>query len=51
MPITEHFVAGTPSRYYNWLGLNKDKEKSILLDEIQKTDNFWYEHLMRDCRD
>jgi hypothetical protein len=51
MPIIGHFVAGTPSRYYDWTGLNKDKEKPILLDEIQKTDNLWYEHLMRDCRD
>ena len=50
MPIIGYFVAGTSSRYYDWTGLNKDK-KPILLDEIKKTDELWYEHLMRDCRD
>ena len=51
MPIIGYFVAGTPNRYYDWTRLNKDKEKPILLDEIKKTDELWYEHLMRDYRD
>ena len=40
MPIIGYFVAGTPSRYYDWTGLNKDKEKPILLDEIKKLMNY-----------
>ena len=51
MPISGHFVAGTPSRYYDANGENKDKEKPILFDEIQQTDPVWAARLMRDCRD
>ena len=40
MPIIGYFVAGTLSRYYDWTGLNKDKEKPILLDEIKKLMNY-----------
>ena len=51
MPITGHFVAGTPSRYYDVNGLNRDKEKPILFEEIEKEDPVWAARLLRDCRD
>lgn len=51
MPIEGHFVAGTPSRYYDWTGLNTMAEKPILFQEIQQTDPQWAARILRDCRD
>lgn len=51
MPISGHFVAGTPSRYYDAKGENKEKEKPLLFDVIKKTDPLWAARLLRDCRD
>ena len=50
MPIIGYFVAGTPSRYYDWTGLNKDKEKPILFEQLCAEDLLWGEHILRDCR-
>lgn len=50
LPITGHFVAGTPAKYYDANGLNKSDEKPILFEEIQKTDPEWASRLLRDCR-
>lgn len=51
MPVVGHFVAGTPSRYYDWTGVNKDKEKPILFEELMKEDRIYAERVLRDCRD
>ena len=51
MPLSGHFVAGTPSRYYDANGENKDKEKPILFDKIRQVDPVWAARLVRDCRD
>lgn len=50
LPVEGHFVAGTPSRYYDATGKNQSKEKPILFDEIKQTDPAWAERLLRDCR-
>ena len=50
MPITGHFVAGTPAKYYDANGINKSDEKPILFEEIQQTDPEWAARLLRDCR-
>ena len=50
LPAEGHFVAGTPSRYYDATGRNLSKEKPILFDEIKQTDPAWAERLLRDCR-
>ena len=50
LPVEGHFVAGTPSRYYDATGRNSSKEKPILFDEIKQTDPAWAERLLRDCR-
>jgi hypothetical protein len=51
LPIEGHFVAGTPSRWYDANGKNFSKEKPMLFEEIKKTDPLWAEHVLRDCRD
>lgn len=51
LPIEGHFVAGTPSRYYDWTGLNSSKEKPVLFDEIKVIDSSWYNRIVRDCVD
>ena len=51
LPIEGHFVAGTPSRWYDAKGKNFSKEKPMLFEEIKKTDPLWAEHVLRDCRD
>ena len=51
MPVSGHFVAGTPSRYYDSGGRNYEREKPILFEEIQRLDPLWASRLMRDCRD
>lgn len=28
-PVRGHFVAGTPSRYYDWTGVNHDNENQF----------------------
>ena len=51
LPIEGHFVAGTPSRYYDWTGLNSSKEKPVVFDEIKVIDSSWYNRIVRDCVD
>lgn len=50
LPIAGHFVAGTPSRYYDASGINTSNEKPILFEEIEKSDPEWAARLLRDCR-
>ena len=40
MPIIGYFVAGTPSRYYDWTGLNKDKENQFYQMKLKKLMNY-----------
>ena len=49
--IRGHFVAGTPSRYYDFGGINQDDEKPILFEEIERDDPIWAARILRDCRD
>ena len=50
-PIKGHFVAGTPSKYYDWTGRNYDKEKPVLFEELIREDPVWALRILRDCRD
>ena len=50
MPVHGHFVAGTPSRYYDAKGENFYPEKPILFEKIEETDPVWAARLLRDCR-
>ena len=51
MPIEGHFVAGTPSKYYDATGENQSTEKPILFDELANKDPAWAARILRDCRD
>lgn len=48
-PIDGHFLAGTPSKYYDWTGQVIPISLPILLDEIKVKDPLWYNRLVRDC--
>lgn len=50
LPIEGHFVAGTPSTYFDWTGLNHSKEKPILFEQLCAGDPLWGEHILRDCK-
>lgn len=50
-PVAGHFIAGTPSHYYDWRGLvtNQLDSKPILLDWIKDNEPNWYNRLLEDC--
>lgn len=49
-PVRGHFLAGTPSHYYDWTGLVTDLDSlPILLEEIRQTEPNWYNRLITDC--
>jgi hypothetical protein len=51
LPLIGHFVAGNSAtnEYYDALGQYELTERTILFDDIKEVDNFWYEHIVRDC--
>lgn len=51
LPVEEHFVAGTPSRYYDIGGRNVSKEKPELFEVIHKMDPLLAARILHNCAD
>ena len=47
--VRGHFVAGTPSRWYDAQGLNTDRERPVLFEELERTEPDWAKRIIRDC--
>ena len=50
-PVVGHFMFERDGRFYDWTGETLPEHETIALDEIRKTDELWYDRLIRDCWD
>lgn len=52
LPVDGHFVAGNGTMFFDWQGIYEPEKATAIykLSDIEKFDDLWYSHLMRDCR-